>query len=89
MSWIVVPTFEENGIFILSVVFLFRLSKKTEYLCSVWFFSFSQFSPVEIIIFNENFLYEFIHNAESVTRIIYAWRIIPHNQIVLNIIEAS
>ena len=25
-------------------------------------------------------LYEFIHNPESVTQIIYAWPIIPHNQ---------
>ena len=27
---------------------------------------------------------EFIHIAESVARIIYAWRIIPHNKIVPN-----
>ena len=32
---------------------------------------------------------EFIQNAESVTRIFYAWRIIPRNKIVLNWIEAS
>ena len=32
---------------------------------------------------------EFIHNAESVTRIIYAWRVIPHNKIVPKWIEAS
>ena len=25
---------------------------------------------------------EFIRNAESVVRVIYAWRIIPHNKIV-------
>ena len=37
---IVVPTFEENVIFMLDVVSLF-----------------SQFSPIEIIVFNENFLY--------------------------------
>ena len=37
---VIVPTFEENGIFMLGVVFLF-----------------SQFSPIEIITFNEKFLY--------------------------------
>ena len=32
---------------------LFGLSKKTEYFCSVWFFySVSQFSPIEIIVFD-------------------------------------
>ena len=110
---------------------LFRFSKKTEFLCLVWFFSFSQFSPVKIIILNKKFLYliedidflssnvkryftsdsfckvlevwklpnlpysglnyerfeVFVHNAESVTQIIYAWRIIPHNKIVPNWIE--
>ena len=34
---------------------LFQLSKKTEYLCSVVFFLFSQFSPIEIINFDKNF----------------------------------
>ena len=96
-------------------------------------FLFSQFSPIEIIVFDKVFLYpiiedtdflssdvkdilpanifckvlgiwklsnwpssglnyarfeEFIHIAESVTQIIYAWRIIPHNKIVPNWIEA-
>ena len=32
---------------------------------------------------------EFIHNAESLTRIIYALRIIPHNKIVPKWIEAT
>ena len=32
---------------------------------------------------------EFIHNAESVAQIIYAWQIIPINKIVPNWIEAS
>ena len=32
---------------------------------------------------------EVIHNAESVTRIFYAWRIILHNKLVPNGIEAS
>ena len=36
------------------LLLLLRLSKKTEYLCSV-FFLFSQFSPIEIIIFNKSF----------------------------------
>ena len=31
--------------------------KKTEYLCSVWFFLFGQFWPIEIIVFNKIFLY--------------------------------
>ena len=32
---------------------------------------------------------EFIHNAESVTQIIYAWWVIPHNKIVPKCIQAS
>ena len=36
----IVPTFEENGIFIIGVVFLF-----------------GQFSPIETIVFNKQFLY--------------------------------
>ena len=32
---------------------------------------------------------EFIHNAESVTRIIYALRIVPDNKIVPKLMEAS
>ena len=36
-----------------------------------------------------DFRFEFIHKAESVTRIIYAWRIIPHKKIVPNWSEAS
>ena len=35
--------------------FLFRFSKKTEYLCSVFFLLFGQFSLIEIIIFNKTF----------------------------------
>ena len=84
------------------------------------FFLFSQFLPIEIKVFNKNFLYpiedidfpssnvksfffkvlgvsnwqcsglnyarfeEFVHNAERITRIIYAWRLILHNKIVPN-----
>ena len=113
---LIVPTFEENGILMLGVVFLF-----------------SQFLPIEIIVFDKVFLYpiedfdflssnskiyltseyfckvfwvwklsnwpcsglnyarseEFLHIADSVTRNIYAWQIIPHNKIVPNWIEAS
>ena len=52
---------------------LFRLSKKTEYLSSVWFFLFSQFSPIEIIVFNKIFLYpiediDFLSSNENVKR---------------------
>ena len=40
-----------NG-WLLKNAFLFRFSKKLECLCSVWFFIFCQFSPIEKIVFN-------------------------------------
>ena len=44
LKYVLIPTFEENGIFLLGMVFLF-----------------SQFSPIETIIFNRNFLYPLEH----------------------------
>ena len=49
--------YEKDGYFGNSEAILFRLSKKMLYLYLVWFFSLSQFSPIEINIFNKNFVY--------------------------------
>ena len=110
MSGLVVPTFEENGIFMLGVVFFIQSiftdpnnNFHQKFLFSIEDIDFLSSNAKKIFHLQlffvkfwglencQNFYVpglnyarfkEFIHNAESVTRIIYAWRIIPHKKIV-------
>ena len=96
---LVVLTFKENGIIMLGVGFLFSqfspieiivVSKNFLYFIELPPNIFSKVLGVSKLpkwpYFGLNYarFEEFIQIAESVSRIIYAWQIIPHNKLVTN-----
>ena len=93
----IVPTFEENWIVMLDVVFrqnflytIKDISFLSSYFKRHFNLSFGVWKLPKLPCSGLNYarFEEFIHNAESVTQIISAWRIIPHDKIVPNWIEA-